>query len=449
MKKLLFFALGFLALAAAGLTAASWWAMRQLKPAMWVELAEKNWNCRAELANAELSLLTKPATLKLVGIRLAPRDEQVALPYEQRTPLPADAAVLDIPQALMEVKLDDLMNRRLFVEKLRLVSPVVREIQDTEGKSSLSALFKKPGSQEAEEATPKVAPAPPKVESEASKDDPVFAFAMHAASIEKGRAEITSGTTRVNIDNLDFTVTGIDVDKANLAEHNLVKALLSCQVQVNGLARIGGAQQPAQLANLNLTGESEITPYNAQTQEWKPFSKLKLTLAQGSTIAGHMTLGDAAGKDLRKLQEYGVDLAPVVIGGPLTHDAIVVGEFANDRFITRSQTRFVFPEYTISIEPKSWVNAAQDKHEMEFRLICGPELQKRLTDGISSAGLGESLTRGVTKALADKDGRMTFDMESKGPLSKPKVEPKVDRVLKNLMRGEGLGDLLQGLMKKL
>lgn len=449
MKKLLFFVLGFLMLAAAGLTAASWWAMRQLKPATWVELAEKNWNCRAELADAELSLFTKPATLKLTGLRLAPRDEQVALPYEQRTPLATDASVLEVPEALMEVKLDDLINRRLFVEKLRLLSPVVREIQDTEGKSSLSALFKKPGTQEAEEASPKVTPAPAKVESKASKDDPVFAFAMHAASIEKGRVEITSGTTRVTIENLDFTVTGIDVDKTDLARHNLMNALVSCQIQVSGMARIGGTQQPAQLALLTVSGESEITPYNVQTQEWKPFSKLKLTLAKGSIIAGHMTLGDAAGKDLRKLQEYGVDLAPVVIGGPLMSDAVVIGEFANDRFITRSQTRFAFPEYTVSIEPKSWVNAAQDKHEMEFRLICGPELQQRLTDGISRAGLGESLTRGVTKALADKDGRMTFDMESKGPLSKPKVEPKVDRVLKNLMRGEGLGDLLQGLMKKL
>jgi hypothetical protein len=29
------------------------------------------------------------------------------------------------------------------------------------------------------------------------------------------------------------------------------------------------------------------------------------------------------------------------------------------------------------------------------------------------------------------------------------VKPKTDRVLKNLMRGEGLGDLLEGLIKKL
>ena len=53
------------------------------------------------------------------------------------------------------------------------------------------------------------------------------------------------------------------------------------------------------------------------------------------------------------------------------------------------------------------------------------------------------------KALADEQGRMAFDIESEGSLSDPQIKPKVDRILKNLIRGEGLGDLLQGLLKKL
>ncbi len=44
---------------------------------------------------------------------------------------------------------------------------------------------------------------------------------------------------------------------------------------------------------------------------------------------------------------------------------------------------------------------------------------------------------------------MSVDIESEGSLSNPTIKPKVDRLLKNLMRGEGLGDLFQGLLKKL
>ncbi len=291
--------------------------------------------------------------------------------------------------------------------------------------------------------------APPVKSEAAEKNSPFFAFAVQAGSIEKGRFAITTGTTNVLVEDLDFNLTGIDVNAADLANHNHIQATLSTHISVSGMARIDGAKRPAELANLMLSGTGDITPINVTTGLWNPFSKLTLTLAKGSVLAGHMTIGDAAGKELRKLQEYGVDLAPVVIGGPLLEDAVVTGDFANDRFVTRSLTLFAFPEYEVAIEPKSWVNAAQDKHDIELRLSCGAELQSRLMTGIGQAKLGDSIARALTKALSDDKGRMTFDIESKGALSDPKVSPKTDRVLKNLMRGEGLGDLLQGLMKKL
>jgi hypothetical protein len=86
---------------------------------------------------------------------------------------------------------------------------------------------------------------------------------------------------------------------------------------------------------------------------------------------------------------------------------------------------------------------------MDFRLACGAALQTSLYNGVAKARLGDSLTRGIIKALSDERGRMTFDIESDGPLSDPQIRPRIDRVLKNLVRGEGLGDILQGLLKKL
>jgi hypothetical protein len=180
-----------------------------------------------------------------------------------------------------------------------------------------------------------------------------------------------------------------------------------------------------------------------------PTSVLKLTLAQGSTLAGHITMGDAAGKEMKKLMEYGIDLTPVRVGGPLQQAAVVEGIYRNNRFWLRADTLFSFPEYEISIEKKSWIDNSQDSHEMEFRLSCGPELQDRLQKGMSQAQLGEKITKGLMKALADERGRLTFDIESGGSLSDPKIKPKLDRILKNLIRGEGLNDLLQGLFKKL
>lgn len=450
MKKLLYVVLFLFVLTGAALGAASWWIMQKMGPETWVELAEENWNCRAQIDDAKLNLLTRPATLTFTGVRLAPRDLEVAKNYADRAPLLEGSDVVLIPELTLEVKLEDLINRRLFVEHVNIVEPVVSELQDDEGNSTLEALFEKPGSMEADVATPKSKPRPPKVESQAAEEpSPDFIFAVSSATISKGRFNINSGTTQVVVSDLDFKLTGVDVDKNDLANHNRIQATLSSKINVTGMAKVDGAMRPAELARLVLSGTGDIRPYHPQTLEWKPFSQLSLTLAKGSVLAGHMTIGDAAGKELRKLQEYGVDLAPVVIGGPLTEDAVVTGDFVNDLFITRTLTRFSFPEYEVAIEPKSWVNHAKDKHEIELRLSTGPVLQAKLSDGIAQAKLGESIARALTKALSDDQGRMTFDIESSGSLSDPKVKPKTDRVLKNLMRGEGLGDLLQGLMKKI
>lgn len=444
--------LGLLGTAALG--GLSWWVLRQMGPDFWVSLVEKNTNCRVHVDDSKVSLFSKPAHLSFRGVVIGPRDAEVGKPLAERAPMPVATAPITISEIVLEVKLDDLMNRRLFIEHFRIIQPVVSEILDAQGKSSLEPLFKKP--RDRKDEPPVAATTQPNTDLPAtpgkkavvrSKDG--FAFAVSNASIEKGSLALQSSSTTVNIRELDFNLSGIDIDPNDLANHNRVTAKLSSQIQVEGMARIGGVKRPAELANLKLAGDSVITPINPATGEWKPYSLLKLTLAKGSTIAGHITMGDAAGKEMKKLLEYGIDLTPVRVGGPLLEPVVVDGAFSNNIFSLLTDTKFVFPEYEVVIERKSYVNAAQDKHRINLRLSCGTELQTRLQEGVARAKLGDSITRGLFKALSDERGRMTFDIESDGSLSDPKIEPKLERVFKNLMQGDGLNDILNGLLKKL
>jgi hypothetical protein len=440
-------------LTAIGLGGFSWWIMRNMGPDMWVTQLEKNTNCRGQIDDAKLSLFTKPTRLSFTGVKIAPRDAEVDKPLSQRTPMPDGVAQIFIPEIILEVKLQDLLNRRLFVEQLRLISPVVQEAQDSRGKSTLEALFKKPDRDEHQESSV-AAPvnqttASPSAEKKKSRSSDDFAFTVSNASIEGGSLTIQNSGTTIRIRDLEFILSGIDIDHTDLVNHNRITAKLSSQIQVEGMARIGGVKRPAELANMKINGDSVITPIDPATGEWIPYSVLKLTIAQGSTLAGHITMGDAAGKEMKKLLEYGIDLSPVPVGGPLLEPVVLNGAFKNNIFSILTDTRFAFPDYEVVIERKSYVNAAQDIHKMDLRLSCGQELQARLQDGVSKAKLGESITRGLFKALSDERGRMTFDIESEGPLSDPEIKPKLDRILKNLMRGEGLEDLFKGLLKKL
>lgn len=434
-----------------GLGIGSWWMMRKMGPDMWVRLAEEQWNCRMQIQDAELSLLSRPARLIFHEVKMAPRDGEVLKEPSVRHPMAEGLALIVIPKIVLEVKLDDLLNKRLFIEKLRLVSPSVQESQTAQGNSSLESLFKKPAGSEglpgAIGAQPMNPVSAPEAKQEGAETD--YAFAISTASLEEGSLMIKNPSVQISIRNLNFSLTGIDVDAHHLAGHNQMRALLSAHLEVSGMARIGGVMRPAEMANLDLTGESDIVPINPATGKWSPASLLKLTLAQGSVLAGHITMGDAAGKEMKKLMEYGVDLSPVKIGGTLLEPAVVQASFVNNRLTLSKDTRFAFPEYEVMIEGQSWFNSTQNQHDMDLRLACGAGLQARLQAGVSKAKLGESIARGVIKALSDDRGRMTFDIESEGSLSDPKIRPRIDRLLKNLLQGEGLGDLLQGLLKKL
>lgn len=465
MKKLLIILVLLGLIVAGGLGGVSWWLLQRLGPEECVYQLERNTNCRAQVEDAQILLFTQPAQLVFKGVQIAPKDQEVEKPLAERMPLAAGSAAIVIPEIVLEVKLEDLLKRRLFVEQLRLVAPVVQESQDENGRSTLEALFKKPKrgpkTADIEASVPRALPVSqdqtllaspaPTVSKDVQTKSPEqgFAFTVNNASIEDGTLTIQNAAGTVRVENLQFSLTGIDIDPADLANHNRMEASLKSDITVTGMARIGGVKKPAELARLKLEGSGTTTPIDPATGEWQPYTLLKMTLAKGSTLAGHLTMGDAAGKEMKKLMEYGIDLSPVVIGGQLQEPAVVQGAYRANIFSLLGDTHFAFPDYEVVVQRKSHINTARNLHEAELRLSCGQALQQRLMAGVSQAKLGDSITQGIVKALADERGRLTFDIESEGSLSDPEVKPKLDRLLKNLLRGEGLGDLLQGLLKKL
>jgi hypothetical protein len=450
MKKLLVLLGVLVLLVLAGAAAASWWILRQFGPETWVAQAENQWNCRAQIGDVDLRLLARPATLVLKDVHLARRDSEAAKPLAERKAFAEGEADIHVAELRLDVRLEDLLNRRLHVEDLRLVRPTIRETLDAKG-SSLEAIFRKPaeaGTAAQKPATPK--PAAPKTAAgdevtELPRGAGGFSFALAQAAIEDGALTLNAKDNVIEITRLGFRVGGIDLEQ--LKPGTELAAELEAHLRVTGLTRIQGAKRQAELAVLDLRGTGSVAPLDAKTGRWKPNTLLNLTLAKGSVLAGQQTLGDAAGSELRKLQEFGIDLSPVHIGGPLQQDTVIAGRWVGGAFILREQALFVFPEYEVALEQKCWLDTVNDRHEFDVRLTCGPELQQRLHQGMAKAKLGESVARGLVRALADERGRMTFDIESRGPLSDPKVRPKTDRVLKNLMSGQGLGDLLQGLLR--
>lgn len=102
---------------------------------------EEAWDCRVQLEGTEVSLLSSPATVKLIGLKMIPRDEEVKKPIAERALVKDEEVLVGATEAVLSVELMDLLRGTLKVEKLHLENALVRMIIDEYGDSSLDELF--------------------------------------------------------------------------------------------------------------------------------------------------------------------------------------------------------------------------------------------------------------------------------------------------------------------
>lgn len=502
IKKAVVVAGVLVALGAGGAFWARSWLEHRLGTESLVAQMENSWNCRAQIDNVSLFLMSSPARLEIAGCIVAPRDSEVTKPLVQRTPLVAGKTGVSIGRAVLEVSLQDLLSHRLNVQQLTLSDVIVEEDVPKEGKSSLAVMFARPDKGDARvetEATettvapavlgtPSPSPQPPssppsapvaqaggdtasgnmapaamdksksgaKEKPQQEEDEPQvfvasqlgFSISVKSASIERGNfhRDDHRATTKTDVTDLNFTISGIDVNPSDLGAHNSLKVSLGGKWKQRGRIGSKDARREVVMADVLIQGGGTIHPFDPVTGEWKPVSDLTLTMKKDSVLGGYMKVGDTGSKDLKKLDDYGIDLRDLMLGGPLLADANLRLTFQDDRMTLQQDAQFAMPDFELSLLKSSWLNSAEDEHEMQVRITCGPKLQEQLGNGAKKA-LGEDFAGNLVKTLSDPKGRLYFDIRSTGRLSKPKAEFDLQRLLNRLIEGVG-GGLLEGLIKK-
>ncbi len=480
-------------LAAALAAGGSWWLRGRLSAEALVAQMEASWNCRAHIDDVKLSLASSPARIEITGCRIAKPDAELARPLAQRQPLDLGNLEASIEKAVLEVRLQDLLAGRLNIRQLTLSTVAVREEISPEGISSLGDVFKKrPASPAAEpplaaaaqappaappqpQATvavpPGSAPPPPvppspeqaaaeakaaaqksakpaKPRKEITADQLGFSILVERASIQDGLLRINNRKTknRTELTGLHFTISGIDIDPDDLAHHNRFELELAGRVVVHDRIKAGKDSEgkdiwrPIDVCDLQFAGSGTVRPFDPLSGKASASSDLSLALQQGSAIMGHLTIGETGSKDLKKLDEWGIDLRDVRIGGPLRQDAAIRARFAENRLAFLEPAVFSLPEYELTILGGSWLNSSEDEHEMSLRLSIEKGLQERLVDGIAKSkvvgkygAVVENLAKVIVEKLSDERGRMFFEVKSKDRLSKPRLEIDTSALLERAL----------------
>lgn len=478
---------GLVVLGVAGFAGLHAWLSARLSKEALVEQMEAAWNCRAQIDEAKLVLLSSPARLDVAGCKIAKRDAETEKALSKRTPLDPGNVEVSIDHAVLEVKLQDLIARRLNVQQLSLADIAVREEIDKEGRSSLGELFKKPPKTPADQAAPAVVDAgkptvsvtanipEAKAQDAATKlaapSSPVmaqdsdvsqqpegetftaaelgFEIRVDRASLERAWLHMVNrkNTTTTDIKELRFAISEIDVNPDDLANHNRCNLAIGGRITVGDRIKLPDGQwRDVSLIDLVMDGAGAMRPFDPASGHWNAATSLDLKLRKDSVVAGYMKLGETGSKDLKKLEDYGIDLGDVTVGGPLLVDADIRVMFENNRITFRDDARFAMPEYELEIRKDSWLNNFEDEHDIQFRLICGPALRDKVAAAAEKSGLDKQQVEALIKMLSDEKGRLFFDFQSTGKLSKPNPKPDMKRLLNRVI--EGLGEsLLKGLIK--
>jgi len=450
MKKLV--RVGLIMAGAAGVALAGgvWWAKGQLSREAVERQLQAVCGGRVSLGASELEVWGSPTRWRLRDLKVfatVGRDGKAEAPTEP---------VVSLREAVLEVSLGSLMSGTLDVQRLNLDGLSVEEYVSPEGVSDLKLVMAKPKA-EAKPAVEEVKEAEPKVEkvqkagaAEFKAEQLGFTLSVREARVSNGQLFIHNrvNKTKTRLEGLQFALTDIDVDPANLAGHNTVKMALEMKLTLEGRGKVAGEMTDVTFAKLDVSGNGKMHPFEEKTGVWSPVSEWELSLAKGSVLAGYMTMGEASADAAKKMKDFGLDLSDLPMGGELLEAAVLKMAFSENRLLVREDARFQMPEYEVRMAKGSWVNSAEDAQDLVIRLVCGEELQRRLREGMLKSGLPEKMADSVVKAFLDEtSGRLSFDVRAGGKMTRPDVKPAWDKALERAIQGGAIEGLLKSIGK--
>ncbi|CAN5334717.1 hypothetical protein BH23VER1_BH23VER1_23910 [soil metagenome] len=468
MVKKIFIAFSVLVLVVAVvLVGGVFWIKHQvtsrLDAATLVRQIEASNNCRVHIGAVTVSLFSQPARLELSDLRLLPRDEAAnsAVPLAERdAPPELETTGIVCGQASLASDLRSLWRGRVDAESIGLRQVLARTVISRDGTSSLNAFFDEPP-EPAPTASARfdrgnirlsgggqtlVATTQPGDLERFNAEEIQLPATLESFTLEEGVLECFLEKTGgiISAHDLEIALTDLDIDAANLAEHNSAKLSVSAQIAVEDGTR------EHRYANLIVRTDGDIVPFEPATGYLNPNMAYVITVAQGSFIEEIPLLKDLGG-DLKKLAEIGVKLEQLGERHELQADSQVHLRIYDGRLGLAEPLLLPFSHFALTLKEGSWIETAENTHQFDGHLLASREMSAEAVAGMEAFvrdTAGDSMADIARGILIDPilvDGRISLDFASSGELADPKVKivtPLSD--IGDVLKKVG-GQLLKGL----
>ena len=418
-----------------------------LTEAFVVEQIESTFNLRAELKELDVGLFSG-ASVVLKGIALGPRDSVAnqGKPLGERSPMVNK--VISAESVDLSLELMPLLDKRLVVKRFVFEKPVVNLTMRANGTNNLGGLFKTPTV-----VNGKRNPALDEKPAAASNTNEPFrasdlgiAGDLQKVGLNDGllNLQLASGD-RLNFKNLDLFLTDIEVDAADLQNHN--SAYLELNTDVIVMSRVAGQE----IARFLLRSDGKITPFDPKTGEVALNLRYDLTMKESSFMTGFVLMDQLAGK-LPDLKKAGVDMSEVAKKAELIRDVQIDVEYGRGLLKILNDPTFPTRHYDLALLQGSTIKLGDSTHNFKGSVLASESetdkafknLDKEIERALKGTKVDPVELRNKALQKIIKDGRIHLDFTSVGALSNPNVDLLVNLPeLSDVIKSAG-GDILKG-----
>ncbi len=430
-------------------------------PQALVDRLESQLNARVEIGDVELALFGSPARVILKDVRFGERDDSAdnAVKLGKRPAMPK--SLISAVSMNLEGSPWALLSRKFDVRSL-VIDQAGADIRVREsGSLNIDKLFQRPdivaGKPNPDKKTKGiigdagVAPGTGEVvEAPVVIDELPYAASVKSLLFTGAhiQAVLKKKGTMVDISDLRFEVSDLDVDPKDLANHN------TGTLRIHGMIRISKPEKKLEFAHLNLLGEGSIRPFDPATRALNPLITARLTLQKPSEITLLPSL-EKINKKLESLKKVGINIGDKLGSSVQFLDQTSLDiEFRDGVLRTLSPLHARAQKIEIELEPGAYLHTGTNDHFFRCILVGNQTLSDRMraqvTEKANIIPAGKARDE-FLKELMDSfflNDRFRPVCVSRGDMGDPEVElenklPDMGKFLRGVLEDIGLDPEVQ------
>jgi len=408
-----------------------------------VLVAQGMWMLNHELTPQRVAARLEEATYSKVSVGKVERSgtwlrPRLTVSGVAMEPAAGGAALLEVAELEVDVKLLPLLLRRVEVARLVVRAPQVRARIGADGRNGFLEMFQGP---------PEESQGSGRGRAERVKDRQTFVAALKEARVIDGAASVVLEKSGLRFELLGFTggLDAIEVDPGNLAATN------RAQLEVAGVVRILELDRPMELGRIELSGPASVQLFDPVSGELSPDAEGRLMVGPKSYLGTRLPLFAKSWGKLDVVRSLGVSIPLIPDQLDLAEGPVAV-HYRNGAWQLLEPLAGTMDGWQLILNQGFAVDPSADKQAGALSVIPTDAWAKEFIATVGgvlgkiSDALGASAEDDLRQTWY-QDGRMVIVLDVEGELSSPSVAlrntlPDTKKVLENV--GKGLLDRLLG-----